>query len=300
MKVAICSDLHLEFDMVELKNPGEVDVLILSGDICVATDLDYVDDTFMRKSVRLHEFFQNCSKEFKNVIYVAGNHEHYHGDFANTLSLLKKRLAYLENLHVLDKETIFIDDHTFVGSTMWTSMNKEDPNTMFHVGQCMNDFRIIKNSDRYVYRNVPVYEYNEDGSLKKDEDAKPMQIGMKKKQEVSKFSTQDAVDENKKAFDYLKHVCENVDGPIVVVSHHTPTHMSCHPRYVGDRLMNGGYHNDYSEFILDNPKIKLWTHGHTHDHFDYMVGSTRVVCNPRGYANYETIADNFKLKVVEI
>lgn len=27
----------------------------------------------------------------------------------------------------------------------------------------------------------------------------------------------------------------------------------------------------------------LWVHGHTHDSFDYMIGSTRVLCNPRGY-----------------
>ena len=28
----------------------------------------------------------------------------------------------------------------------------------------------------------------------------------------------------------------------------------------------------------------LWLHGHTHDSFDYRLGATRVVCNPRGYA----------------
>jgi Icc-related predicted phosphoesterase len=29
---------------------------------------------------------------------------------------------------------------------------------------------------------------------------------------------------------------------------------------------------------------QLWLHGHTHDSFDYRVGATRVVANPRGYA----------------
>ena len=28
----------------------------------------------------------------------------------------------------------------------------------------------------------------------------------------------------------------------------------------------------------------LWMHGHTYDSFDYRVGKTRVVCNPRGYS----------------
>ena len=52
--------------------------------------------------------------------------------------------------------------------------------------------------------------------------------------------------------------------------------------------MNGGYASDLSDFILDHPQIKLWTHGHMHQCFDYMIGSTRVVCNPRGYEGYET------------
>ena len=55
-----------------------------------------------------------------------------------------------------------------------------------------------------------------------------------------------------------------------------------------------------SEFILDHPEIKLWTHGHTHEDFDYMIGSTRIICNPRGYINYESRADYFKLKAIEV
>ena len=75
---------------------------------------------------------------------------------------------------------------------------------------------------------------------------------------------------------------------------------STKPRYKNDTLVNGAYSSDLSEFILDHPQIKLWTHGHTHDTFDYMIGSTRIVCNPRGYINYEGRADEFELLTVEI
>ena len=51
---------------------------------------------------------------------------------------------------------------------------------------------------------------------------------------------------------------------------------------------------------MDHPQIKLWTHGHTHEDFDYMVGETRIVCNPRGYIRYEERADSFKLKYVDV
>ena len=57
--------------------------------------------------------------------------------------------------------------------------------------------------------------------------------------------------------------------------------------------MNGAYSSDLSEFILDNPEIKVAVHGHTHDRFNYLVGDTRILCNPRGYKYYEAIADNF-------
>ena len=40
MKIAVCSDVHLEFGPLTLENPGDVEVLILSGDILVERDLD--------------------------------------------------------------------------------------------------------------------------------------------------------------------------------------------------------------------------------------------------------------------
>ena len=39
MKIAICSDLHLEFGDLDLYNEENADVLILGGDIFVAEDL---------------------------------------------------------------------------------------------------------------------------------------------------------------------------------------------------------------------------------------------------------------------
>ena len=33
---------------------------------------------------------------------------------------------------------------------------------------------------------------------------------------------------------------------------------------------------------------------------DYMVGETRVVCNPRGYAGWDEMAEKFQLKYLDI
>lgn len=78
--------------------------------------------------------------------------------------------------------------------------------------------------------------------------------------------------------------CErHKDKSVVICTHHAPSKKSLHPRFQNDFHMNGGYSSDLSALIARHPNIKLWTHGHTHDSFDYMEGQTRIVCNPAGY-----------------
>lgn len=283
MKIAVCSDLHLEFADIELENTENADVLILSGDIIVARDL-LVDVTMYghgvgTRSQRFHDFFQIVTCRFKNVVYVMGNHEHYHGDFTESVNTLKENLSYLKNLHILDKETIKIDDVTFIGSTLWTDMNGSDPLTLFHMKGMMNDFVQIKNSNRTI-------TYTDDSGRE------PL---------IPVFTPEDAVIEHRKSLEYIEHVIEGKnDEKFVVIGHHAPSRASTHPRYVHDHVMNGGYSSSLDLFIEDHPQIKLWTHGHTHEEFDYNIGLTRIVCNPRGYKHFEARADAFELKYIEV
>jgi len=307
MKIAICSDIHLEFGAISLENTENAEVLILSGDICVAKEIldrDPYETRFDDKSSRIHLFFQECCARFKHVIYISGNHEHYHGDFAETFKIFRERLGYLINLHILDKESVLINNIMFIGGTLWTDMNKEDPITLSHMKGMMNDFRTIKNSNRMVSRKVMKYKKDENGqyvSEIKNGVNVMIEEGFKFEESISTFSPEDAVEDHKKMLGYLKVMLEGKhDQKFVVVGHHAPTKLSTHPRYADELIMNGGYSSDLSEFILDHPQIKLWTHGHTHEEFDYLIGTTRIVCNPRGYINYEDRADNFKLKFVEV
>ena len=277
MKIAVCSDIHLEFGPIELNNTDNANVLILSGDICVAKDLPHSDS---KKGDISRKFFRMCALRFPHVLYVMGNHEHYHGDFATSGKIIKEELAQYANVHLLDHETKMIDDITFIGGTLWTDMNKEDGITLMHMKNMMNDFCCVKNSSRKRhYRDT---------------------LGNPHSQ-ASNFTPDDAVEDHKKMLEYIKIMVEGKhDQKIVVVGHHAPSKASTHPRYINETIMNGGYSSDLSKFILDRPQIKLWTHGHTHENFDYLIGSTRIVCNPRGYINYEASADKFTLKTVEI
>ena len=71
-------------------------------------------------------------------------------------------------------------------------------------------------------------------------------------------------------------------------------------KYIDDDLMIGNFATNMDQFIIDNPQIQLWIHGHTHDPFDYGIGGTRVLCNPRGYIQYEQRAQEFELQYVDL
>ena len=269
MKIKLVSDLHLEFSDINIKNDEGCDVLILSGDIMVAQDLhdhpemDYgmysnvnLADLGRRQqtALRFRDFLKRVSFQFPHVIYVAGNHEFYHGKWFQTLETLGNECAKFPNIYFLEKGFKKIDDVKFVGGTLWTDMNKGDPLTLHAARDMLNDFRLIR-KEFEGYTTVKPY---------------------------------DTVIRHKDTVKYIATVMEGkFDEKFVVVGHHTPSFQSCHEQYKDDFIMNGCYHSSLEEFILDHPQIKLWTHGHTHHAFDYMIGDTRVVCNPRGYEGYE-------------
>jgi Icc-related predicted phosphoesterase len=267
MRIKLVSDLHLEFSDILIPNDQDYDVLILGGDIMIATDLhdhpepnNTADQTAIANGTglgrrqltaqRFRDFLKRCSFQFPHVIYVAGNHEFYNGKWTQSLTTLSNECAKFPNVYFLEAGCKKINDVTFIGGTLWTDMNKHDPLTLHAVRDMMNDFRVIK-KDLEGYTNL-----------------KPA----------------DTVVRHRHMLSFIKQVvAEKPDEKFVVVGHHSPSFQSVHEQYRGETLMNGAYHSDLSEFILDRPQIKLWTHGHTHHPFDYVIGETRIVCNPRGY-----------------
>ena len=298
MKIALASDIHLEFGDLFLKNEENAEVLILSGDICTAKVFKKGGD--QRK--RVIDFFNRVSFQFPQVIYVMGNHEHYDFDIAKTYKTLKSQLTVWPNIHLLEKESYELDGINFVGATLWTDMNKDDSLTKWHCGQRMNDFQLIKNSNRMTHHKNVVYAKNPDGSglYLKDAEGNLVIDRVDQYEKPSRWSVEDSIQDHDKAVDYIKIAVGDRSKKFVVVTHHAPTVLSIAEWFKHDTLMNGAFASDLSEFIMDRPQIKLWTHGHMHNVSDYMMGDTRVVCNPRGYIKYEPIADRFKIQYLEI
>ena len=275
MKINVISDLHLDF--ADLTLPGG-DVLILSGDICEARRLKkdmynkdmvlFEHEDKLQRPDRYYRFLEEECSKYREVVMVMGNHEHYGFNYQKTYAHIAANLP--NNVTLLENQTHTIDDVIFIGATLWTDMNKADPLTMYHMQSAMNDYRQVTmfNEVKNVYHRLTPEKTVEDH--------------FKSKQFIAET------------------VANKFDQRFVVVTHHAPSKASIKPQYTGDTLMNGAYSSDLSDFILENPQIKLWTHGHTHDVFDYMIGSTRVVCNPRGYHNYEERAHQFRADEFEI
>jgi len=309
MKLQVVSDIHLEFGPISIENAGDTDVLVLSGDICVVNDLAERDSYNIRgehdKSNQYHTFFQECCARFPHVVYVMGNHEHYHGDYNVTAKRIRERLGYLANLHFLDKESVILNDVLFIGGTLWTDMNKEDPITLSRIGRMMNDYQTVEDSSEvvnykaYIPKDKPVGMTDEEWFRLPHDERHRVQF----KTRPGSFAPTKSVEDHKAMLALIKSEIAKVDPltKVVVVGHHSPSKASTKPRYEKDVIVNGAYSSDLSELILDHPQIKLWTHGHTHYEFDYMIGTTRIFCNPRGYINYESRADEFDFrKVVEV
>jgi len=171
-----------------------------------------------------------------------------------------------KNIHFLERDFVKIDDVTFVGGTLWTDMNRGDPLTQHAIRDMMNDFRLIRHDGLGYTALRPSH----------------------------------TITRHVETLGYIEEIVHREpEGKFVVVGHHAPCELSIGPNYKSQSLMNGAYYSDLSEFILDRPQIKLWTHGHMHDPFDYLVGDTRVVCNPRGYTSPNK-EETFSLKYLEI
>ncbi len=94
----------------------------------------------------------------------------------------------------------------------------------------------------------------------------------------------------------VRTTCEQGD---VVISHHLPSYQSVAPKYHGDPT-NHFYVHDM-ETHIETLKPALWVHGHSHHAFDYVLGDTRIVCNPGGYpSEYHTHAAYQEKLIIEV
>ena len=252
------SDLHLEINgnRVLPEKFEDADMLIVAGDLIAVNSLrENRTDVISRTIKKAFQQFKRLITNYHKVIIVAGNHEHYHNNFNNTISNLKTAFADCPNVEVLSNSMTSVGETLFFGATFWTNFGNHNPVSMNAIHYGMNDYHLIYANDN-KYPIEPEFTYNQH--------LETMRI--------------------------LRTTCEhNKDQPIVIVGHHAPSAQSLNLEHSGNSL-DDGYYSDLSEFILDNPNIKLWFHGHCHMNTDYKIGKTRILSNQAGYHMEQSFA----------
>lgn len=196
----------------------------------------------------------------KPVLYVPGNHEFYGGDLTGTVDELRALCAGT-CVDVLHGTEVHVAGVRFLGTTLWT------------------DFRLFGSPSLQAAAMVEARRSMRDFQrIRCGPGAAPL---LQPSDTLELFRRQSA---------WLKGaIARPFDGPTVVITHHAPSRRSIHPRYDG-ALLNACFVSDAQD-LLDAGRVDLWIHGHTHDSFDYHLGATRVVCNPRGYVR-DGVAEN--------
>lgn len=165
------SDLHIEIYNNNI-NPLDyitptADILILAGDIGSLYKVD-----------QIYNFINDLSEYFKYILYVPGNHEYYmiNNYSSVNMNMLKNRLKQLSlkinNLIILDKNSVIIDDVCIAGCTLWSNPECTIPkfivkikgiNTDIYKKYHQDDLNYINNMVKYCeekkYKLIMVTHY---------------------------------------------------------------------------------------------------------------------------------------------
>ncbi|MEO8935835.1 MAG: metallophosphoesterase [Burkholderiaceae bacterium] len=194
------------------------------------------------------------ARQFRQpTLFVAGNHEFYGSDLITTMRELRAH-AQGTAVRVLEHDVWRHGGVRFLGCTLWSDYRLYDSSAqreqgLRQAGELVRDFSRIRSAPDFDDQFTPA---------------------------MSQYLCDRAVAWLEDQF-AIAH-----DGPTVVITHYAPARGSIAARFIGSPL-NACFVSDLE------PQIRrwqpaLWLHGHVHDSFDYRIGNTRVVANPRGYA----------------
>ena len=166
MYVYILSDIHLEcqeeinYDKLILPPKYKNSILVCCGDICSLYQFD-----------KLKKFFDHICNIFKYVIYVPGNCEYYkpttHAKsytFSKLNEILDSLSDIYSNLHVLNNDSIIINEYLITGSILWSHINYELPRH-FRISGFNKEIYNRKNSTCVKYIKSQI-EYAKEENLK--------------------------------------------------------------------------------------------------------------------------------------
>lgn len=233
MKIQIASDLHTEFGLgIESIANTDADLIVLAGDIGIGV-------AAIRWAADLSQ------RHGKPVLFVAGNHEFYHGEYRRTLDAMREASLDL-SVVFLEKDAWTLGDIRFLGTTLWTdyAVNVQTPPDLARwiAGKSLADHDLIRF-------------------------------------EGHRFLPDDAYRLHRESVAWLESRLAPPCRTTVVVTHHGPSGLCEHPGFG----MNDIAPCFYSERTNLVRRADAWVFGHTHANIDIDLAPGRLVSNQRGY-----------------
>ncbi|MBP2460466.1 MULTISPECIES: metallophosphoesterase [unclassified Rhizobium] len=227
---------------------------IPDADVCICAG-DVLDGGVIASILWLAEFVA----PHMPVVFVPGNHEYYRSSIKEGLTAGYKLAEAYDNLFMLDGDSVVLGGYRFIGATLWTNFDLHDePRLAMAIAKDeLNDYRRIKLS----------------------------------KTPFKRFSPQESLHLHCRAAIDIDNVYRSQPIlPTVIISHHAPSLMSVPRHFLKDGL-TPSFASRFEYRILEYEPL-LWVHGHIHSPSDYLIGRTRVICNPLGYPG-ETSRQSF-------
>lgn len=161
----IVSDLHIEYQNDEVPDPltlitPSADILILAGDIGSFYKYD-----------QLKKFLVRLCPYFKVVVYVPGNHEYYKqtGYYHQKMNVLLRHFIQIEksinNLYILNKASVRVNDVCIVGCTLWSNPLVNIPKFIVRVQDMNTQIYKQKHETELLYITKMI-KYCQDKKLK--------------------------------------------------------------------------------------------------------------------------------------
>lgn len=268
MKLQILSDLHIDSYTRRGLPAGnipktEADLIILAGDMS-------------NSSQGIHWAIKQADKLATPIIYIAGNHEYFD---ENIESFDDELLRLSENTGVtfLQKNHIDINGIRFLGCTMWTGYDYQSPYTnMGAYADLFADAIGLPNLEESVPLHVAQMMHIATYCMR-DYDGIYAGSCMLTPEDVYRIHH-----DHKNWLQSALLEAEQQNMATVAITHHGVSPLSVSEKYQG-HSNNPLFINDFTEWMYQSWSPKLWIHGHVHDAFDYQLGNTRVVVNPRAY-----------------
>lgn len=243
MRIQYISDLHLEFNRMDIEMAPVAPILVLAGDVGDPSSKMYA------------KFLEWCARDWEHVIVVAGNHELYNrrpqsawkwsrpDTVADRIDACRAAAAAAgPNVHFLERDSVVIDGVRFLGCTLWSDVSGAEA----MVERRMSDYAMI----------------TADGQM-------PVTAG-----QTLEWHLRDRA--------WLEGaLAAATDAPIVVVTHHLPTYALIAEKYAGSPL-NVGFATHLDD-VLVRPPVRAWICGHSHTAGRAEVNGVPCLLNPVGY-----------------